>query len=220
MDFQQFLLHLPNIIPAVLPAEKAHVKMAPSERVKELQNIDLSAKNPRVAAVMMLFYPKNDMPHIILIVRNTYKGVHSSQIAFPGGKYEESDTDFKQTALRETEEEIGIASHKIEVVKKFTPLYIPPSNFMVHPYLGVASEPLTFYPDPREVADIIELSLTDFLEDTIVSETVLSTSYANNISVPAFRIQNHVVWGATAMMLSELREVLQDSLKKPRSGDS
>jgi 8-oxo-dGTP pyrophosphatase MutT (NUDIX family) len=213
MDFQQFLLHLPNIIPAVLPAEKAHVKMAPSERVKELQNIDLSVKNPRVAAVMMLFYPKNDMPHIILIVRNTYKGVHSSQIAFPGGKYEESDADFKQTALRETEEEIGIASHKIEVVKKFTPLYIPPSNFMVHPYLGVASEILTFCPDPREVADIIELSLADFLEDAIIGETVLSTSYANNIPVPAYRIQDKIVWGATAMMLSELREVLKNNLK-------
>lgn len=211
MDFQDFLQHLPNIIPAELPAEKAHVKMAPLERVQLMQNLDLSTKNPRIAAVMMLLYPKNEKTHLILIVRNAYNGVHSSQIAFPGGKYETSDADYKETALRETYEEIGVSTEKIEIVKQFTPMYIPPSNFLVHPFLGISSQELAFYPDIREVADIIELPLSVFLNDEIIIDATLSTSYANNISVPAFNIQNHVVWGATAMILSELREVLKNA---------
>jgi 8-oxo-dGTP pyrophosphatase MutT (NUDIX family) len=158
---------------------------------------------------MMLLYPKNDKTHLVLIVRNAYNGVHSSQIAFPGGKYEISDADYRETALRETHEEVGISSEKIEIIKQFTPVYIPPSNFSVHPFLGISSQELLFYPDIREVADIIELPLSVFLNDEIIIEATLSTSYANNISVPAYNIQNHVVWGATAMILSELREVLK-----------
>ena len=209
MDFQDFLQHVPNLIPVELPAEKAHVKMAPLERIQMMKNLDLSAKDPRIAAVMMLLYPKNNKTHLVLIVRNAYNGVHSSQIAFPGGKYEISDMDFRETALRETHEEIGISSEKIEIIKQFTPMYIPPSNFLVHPFLGISLQELSFYPDVREVADIIELPISVFLNDEIIIEAMLSTSYAANISVPAFNIQNHIVWGATAMILNELREVLK-----------
>ena len=214
MDFQDFLQHVPNLIPVELPAEKAHVKMAPLERITLMKNLDLSEKKPRIAAVMMLFYPKNGKTHLVLIVRNAYDGVHSSQIAFPGGKYEISDADFQETALRETHEEVGISSEKIEIIKQFTPMYIPPSNFLVHPFLGISSQELSFYPDIREVADIIELPLSVFLNDEIIIEATLSTSYAANILVPAFNIQNHVVWGATAMILSELREVLKITFKE------
>ncbi|HEX8013690.1 MAG TPA: CoA pyrophosphatase [Flavobacterium sp.] len=209
MDFQDFLQYVPKLIPVELPADKAHVKMAPLERIQLMKNLDLSTKTPRIAAVMMLLYPKDDKTHLVLIVRNAYNGVHSSQIAFPGGKYEISDADFRETALRETHEEVGISSEKIEIIKQFTPMYIPPSNFLVHPFLGISSQELSFYPDIREVADIIELPLSVFLNDEIIIEATLSTSYATNILVPAFNIQNHVVWGATAMILSELREVLK-----------
>ncbi|MRX39761.1 NUDIX domain-containing protein [Flavobacterium sp. LC2016-23] len=209
MDFQDFLQYVPNLIPVELPAVSAHIKMAPKERIEALKNLDLKVENPRIAAVMMLFYPKNKKTHLVLIVRNAYNGVHSSQIAFPGGKYEITDLDYKETALRETQEEVGVARDKIEVIKQFTPMYIPPSNFLVHPFLGISKEELLFYPDIREVADIIELPLSVFLNDEIIVETTLSTSYGDNILVPAFNIQNHMVWGATAMILSELRDVLK-----------
>ena len=209
MDFQDFLQYVPNLIPVELPATLAHIKMAPKERIEALKNLDFKAENPRIAAVMMLFYPKNGKTHLVLIVRNAYNGVHSSQIAFPGGKYENTDADYAETALRETHEEVGIAPNKIEVIKQFSPMYIPPSNFLVHPFLGISKEELQFYPDIREVAGIIELPLPVFLDDEIIIEATLSTSYGNNILVPAFNIQNHVVWGATAMILSELRDVLK-----------
>lgn len=210
MDFQEFLQYVPKIIEASLPAFDAHVKMAPLDRVESLKNIDIEGKNPRVAAVMMLFYPKNDATHLVLIVRNSYKGVHSAQIAFPGGKYELEDQNFAETALRETHEELGIHPDKIEILKPFTELYIPPSNFMVYPFLGISKEELMFTPQLSEVADIIELPLSLFLDDALVVNTNLSTSYADNISIPAFKIEEHIVWGATAMMLSELKEILKE----------
>ena len=210
MDFQEFLQYVPKIIEASLPAFDAHVKMAPLDRVESLKNIDVEGKNPRVAAVMMLFYPKNDATHLVLIVRNSYKGVHSAQIAFPGGKYELEDQNFAETALRETHEELGIHPDKIEILKPFTELYIPPSNFMVYPFLGISKEELVFTPQLSEVADIIELPLSLFLDDALVVNTNLSTSYADNISIPAFKIEEHIVWGATAMMLSELKEILKE----------
>ena len=212
MDFQEFLRFVPKLIDAKLPAFEAHIKMAPLERLESLKNIYLENKNPRIAAVMMLFYPKNERTHLVLIVRKTYEGVHSAQIAFPGGKYELDDDNYAETALRETHEEVGIHPDKIEILKPFTELYIPPSNFMVHPFLGISIEELVFVPEPSEVAEIIELPLSVFLSDGIVVDTNLSTSYANNINVPAFKIENHIVWGATAMMLSELKEVLKEVL--------
>jgi 8-oxo-dGTP pyrophosphatase MutT (NUDIX family) len=212
MDFQEFLRFVPKLIDARLPAFDAHIKMAPLERLESLRNNDFGDKKPRIAAVMMLFYPKKERTHLVLIVRNSYKGVHSAQIAFPGGKYELEDENFAETALRETHEEVGIHPDKIEILKPFTELYIPPSNFMVHPFLGISKEELVFLPQPSEVAGIIELPLSTFLSDAIVVDTNLSTSYADSISIPAFKIEEHIVWGATAMMLSELKEVLKEVL--------
>ena len=214
MDFQEFLRFVPKLIDARLPAFDAHIKMAPLERLESLRNSSFGDKKPRMAAVMMLFYPKNNSTHLVLIVRNSYEGVHSAQISFPGGKYEFDDKNFAYTALRETHEEVGIHPDKIQILKSFTEIYIPPSNFMVYPFLGISKEELVFTPQPTEVANIIELPLSTFLNDAIVVNEELSTSYANNIRVPAFKIDEHIVWGATAMMLSELKEVLKEVLNR------
>ncbi len=212
MNFQEFLQYVPKLIEAKLPAFDAHIKMAPLERLDSLKNINIEDKKPRTAAVMMLFYPKKEITHLALIVRNSYEGIHSAQIAFPGGKYELEDESFAQTALRETHEEIGIHPNKIKILKPFTELYIPPSNFMVYPFLGISHEELVFIPQPSEVAHIIELPLSVFLDDALVVKTNLSTSYADNITIPAFKIEEHIVWGATAMIMSELKEVVNEVL--------
>ena len=208
MKFDLFLNKIHTISNLELPGFDAHMKMAPAERKFFMQDIDLKTINPKIAAVMMLFYPKNDSTYLALIKRNSY-GVHSSQIAFPGGKYESEDTDYKQTALRETEEEIGIKINQINVIRAFTETYIPPSNFMVYPFLGISKTELTFQLQEDEVAGIVEMPLEILMNDANIVSKKIDTSYAKFIDVPGFQVNEHVVWGATAMMLSELKDTLK-----------
>ena len=212
MDFNIFLESIPKIVQEKLLGELSHLKMCPPEREDLMKNIKLESIKPREAAIMMLFYPKNNKTHLALILRTSYNGVHSSQIAFPGGKVEKFDLNFQETALRETHEEIGISPNIINVIRDFTPIYIPPSNFMVYPFLGFSNSELIFDIDPNEVAGIIELPMTEFLDENIVISKRMSTAYNLEIDVPAFKIQEHIVWGATAMMLSELKDVIKNVL--------
>jgi 8-oxo-dGTP pyrophosphatase MutT (NUDIX family) len=212
MDFQYFLEYVPSLAEARLPALDAHVKMAPLERIGNMINSAVENKSPRMAAVMMLFYPKNGKTHLVLIVRNSYEGVHSGQIAFPGGKFETEDENFRITALRETQEEVGVTPETIDIIKSFTEVYVPPSNFMVYPFLGICKKEICFVLDATEVSSIIELPLSVFLDDEILIEAKITTSYAKEVNVPAFNIEGHIVWGATAMILSELKDVLKSVL--------
>jgi 8-oxo-dGTP pyrophosphatase MutT (NUDIX family) len=208
MNFNVFFEAINNIVDVELPSRSAHIKMAPLERIKLIeQNLD-KVGNAKKAAVMMLFYPKNNVTHLVLIVRNSYPGIHSSQIAFPGGKPEEIDFNLKETALRETYEEIGIHPNNISVIRDFSTVYIPPSNFLVHPFLGISATELQFTLQEDEVAGIVELPLSLLLDDSIVVLKEMETSYAKSIEVPVFQIGEHSVWGATAMMLSELKDAL------------
>lgn len=162
---------------------------------------------------MAVFYPnKSDKTNFILILRKTYKGVHSNQVGFPGGRLEIFDKSLEHTALRETEEEVGIPKEEVEIVKKLTKLYIPPSNFWVHPYVGLIEKTPNLVPQISEVEKILEINIDEFLDEKNLIKQKLSTSYANNIEVPAFSLNGHVVWGATAMMLNELKELLKEVL--------
>lgn len=209
MNFDAFLKYIPQILEENLPGDDAHIKMMPLERMAIFKDLDLEKINPREASVMMLFYPKNDEPHLVMILRNSYKGVHSSQIGFPGGKVEKYDVSLADTALRETFEEIGIDRELITIVRPFTALYIPPSNFKVYPFLGYATRELTFNPDDREVFGIIEMPLSTLMDDDAKVSKTLSTSYMEEVDVPAFKFEEYYIWGATSQMLNELKEVLK-----------
>jgi 8-oxo-dGTP pyrophosphatase MutT (NUDIX family) len=209
MEFNDFLERIPKIAKVTLPGESAHAKMSPPERMEKMKSIDFSTLNPKKAAVLMLVYPKNGKATLALIERNSYKGVHSSQIAFPGGKIESFDASPLYTALRETEEEIGVPREKINLVCPFSAVYIPPSNFCVWPFLGYCDEMPVFIPDPREVAAMVEFPIADFLDEKNTEIRRMATSYSESIDVPVFMVGQHAVWGATAMMLSELKEVLK-----------
>jgi 8-oxo-dGTP pyrophosphatase MutT (NUDIX family) len=171
------------------------------------------AKSAKKAGVLALFYPNADFnTNFVLILRKTYKGVHSAQVGFPGGKYEEGDNDLMTTAMRETEEEVGVPTSILNIIKPMSPLYIPPSNFIVHPFLAVSECKPLFRKQEDEVEDIIEVSLLDFLNDRNVLMTRVPTSYNVEVEVPAFKLNDHIVWGATAMMLSELKDLLKQVL--------
>lgn len=210
MKFSDFESEIVKIKKMPLPGEHSHMEMAPIERLIELKRNALAKNSAKKAGVMVLFYPSADnTTHFVLILRKTYKGVHSAQVGFPGGKHEKDDNSFKATALRETEEEVGVPSSSISVIKKLTEIYIPPSNFFVQPYIGITATYPKFVPQDDEVEAIIEVPLTEFLDDNTLIEKTLSTSYATSIEVPAFLLQDQVVWGATAMMLNEVRILLK-----------
>ncbi len=206
-DFEKRVVKLKNLD---LPGDDFHFTMAPLERLQELKLRASEMSTAKEAAVLCLFYPSfSEETHFILILRKTYKGVHSAQVGFPGGKVENCDLSLEHTALRETEEEVGVGRHGVLVLKKMTEVYIPPSNFFVHPFVGITHQTPLFIPQEDEVEAIIEVPLLEFLSEEARIIQRLSTSYAKDIEVPAFQLQGHVVWGATAMMLNEVRELLQ-----------
>lgn len=213
MDFQEFENKIVKITKMELLGEAVQFKMAPMERLAELKRIAHQKNTARKAGVLALFYPSEEnKTNLALILRKTYKGVHSAQIGFPGGKYEDEDGDLKETALRETEEEVGVKRDSVLVLKKLTDVYIPPSNFFVQPFLGITSVTPNFKIQEEEVESLLEIPLLHFMDDSIKTIQALSTSYAKNIEVPAFTLNGHLVWGATAMMLNEIREMLKEIL--------
>ncbi|TVZ15022.1 NUDIX hydrolase [Maribacter sp. MAR_2009_72] len=210
MDFNLFEHQVSKIKDLPLPGEASQYKMAPQGRVADLKQINLTQKNPRKAAVMALFYPSEEKKtNLLLILRKTYKGVHSNQVGFPGGKAERNDNGLLNTALRETHEEVGVEPKDVTVVKELSTIFIPPSNFMVQPYMGLYKEPKPFRKQDEEVETILEVPLLDFMDEKKIVTKKLTTSYASNIEVPAFKLNGYIVWGATAMMLSEIKELLK-----------
>ena len=187
--------------------------MAPEIRIRELMDDHPKDRNAKKAGVMALFYPgTSQTTHLLFIQRNTYPGVHSGQIGFPGGQREPGDVDMLDTALRESCEEVGAVRGNVDVVMPISELYIPPSNLEVSPFIGLYNKSAPFRRQESEVEALIEIPLTDIMDDGNMSSQFLSTSYADRIEVPVFVFQGHTVWGATAMMLNEIRELLKEVL--------
>lgn len=196
-----------------MPGDESHYKMEPLIRREWRESDRIKNKNPKHAAVLALFYPNtNHETQLLLILRKTYQGVHSNQIGFPGGKVEKDDKSLMDTALRETFEEVGVLQNDVEVLKLLTEVYIPPSNFLVQSFIGLYKNPKPFVIQEDEVETLVEVKLTDFLDEKNKIEQQLSTSYAKNILVPAFKLNGYTVWGATAMMLNEIKDLLNKVL--------
>jgi len=164
------------------------------------------------AGVLVLFFPKEKNWHLVLIERTSrYENDrHRGQISFPGGRVEPDDPSLEYTALREAKEEVGIDLQKVEVLGKLTELYIPISNFLVHPYVAFTQETPEFSPQPEEVAGILEVPYDHFRQEQNILK--MDMTVRENIQlqeVPYFNIYGKVLWGATAMMISELLAVLE-----------
>lgn len=168
------------------------------------------AAAPRLGGVLALLYCAEDELHLVFTKRPDYDGVHSGQVSFPGGRHEPPET-LADTALRETCEEIGIPAPDVELMGSLTPLFVVPSNFEVHPFVGrfTGEGRPRFVPDVREVAAILEVPLRLLLEPATRVEESMELRGGLRMRVPCFRVGEHAIWGATAMMLSEFLERLR-----------
>jgi 8-oxo-dGTP pyrophosphatase MutT (NUDIX family) len=206
-DFQRFIASLEVKLAGPLPGISSQLKMAGMKRKIEAGQI-VVPNDARRAGVMVLFYPVEENPNIAFIKRNEYPGVHGGQISFPGGGWESHDKNMTETALRETEEEIGVPAEKIIPIGNLSSLYIPPSNFLVTPTVGYTTERPEFRPDPEEVEKILEIPFHLFLDSNNLTEKDIIVSMDVVIKVPCFSVNGYVIWGATAMMLHELTDVI------------
>ncbi|MFY9243278.1 MAG: CoA pyrophosphatase [Polaribacter sp.] len=208
MNFPDFKNKIEDLKIKKLGGLEAQFKMAPKLRLKYDAD-KIQASNPKKASVLALFYPNNKNETCLLLTqRASYKGTHSAQISFPGGKAEKGDKNSEYTALRETYEEVGIETSKVAIFREITDVYIPPSNFLATPFLGFTDSKPTFVLN-HEVAKTIEILVSDLLDDKVLSTVNLTTSYMKNIDVPCFKINDYIIWGATGMMLSEIKELLK-----------
>ena len=208
MKFEDFTKNITQLKKIQLGGVEAQFKLAPEMRLA-YDDKKITANNPKIAAVLALFYPNNNNnTSLLLTKRASYNGPHSNQISFPGGKIEKSDNNLSQTALRETFEEVGVSQEKVEILREITNVYIPPSNFLVTPFIGITKTKPMFKVN-SEVAEIIEISFLDLLDDNNVGTIQITNSYMKETLVPSFNINGSVVWGATAMILSEIKELLK-----------
>ncbi|MEQ9424693.1 MAG: CoA pyrophosphatase [Cyclobacteriaceae bacterium] len=209
MEFSALIKALERRLVLPLPGKNAQVRMAPYHSANQRFNNELSAK-ARKGAVLILLYPDENRICFPLIQRPKYEGVHSGQIALPGGKFEPEDKNLVQTALRESWEEIGIERDHVSVIGGLSQLFIPVSDFVVHPVIGYVNEVPSLTPDQIEVEHIIEADLNGLLDPQNSSETDIEINASLNIRAPYFRVNDKIVWGATAMMLAELVEVINE----------
>lgn len=218
-----------------LPGASSHLKMAPAHRIEEFRAIRDNDFNPRLSAVLVLLFPAQQIAqdtalptdtatvdelnntalselNIVFIRRGEYVGIHSGQIAFPGGRYEEDDADLRETAMREAEEEIGVARNSYEIIGQLTDLYVPPSNFLVRAYVAYAPHRPAYIADAREVQEVIEINFSQFIDSSNIKvKDFPAHNSVNNTSAPYFDVDGIAIWGATAMMLSELIDLTANS---------
>ncbi len=206
-DFNHFVEVLEQRLKQPLPGEQAQMKMASRVRLDDLK-LDYDISNAIPSGVLILFYPSSMEVKTVLILRQTYDGVHSGQVSFPGGRREENDKTIVETAIRESEEEVNIDPDKVNVIGALSDMYIPPSNFLVTPVVGYTTSKPDFKPEESEVERIIETNLDFLFDKTLQKETLLNIR-GYQINAPYFDIQSHIVWGATAMILSELKELIE-----------
>jgi len=189
------------------PGSKSQIKMSPNGREEMIESHQQAY---RQSAVLILLYPgKNGQAHTVFIERNKYDGAHSGQISLPGGSYEENDQNLVQTAIRETQEEIGALVDDRNVLGQLSSVKIPVSGFEVMPIVAYSHEKPIFKKDTEEVNKIIEISIADLIDLPIKEDQFIASVGNYKIKAPYYPLKEHKLWGATAMIISEFRELFK-----------
>jgi 8-oxo-dGTP pyrophosphatase MutT (NUDIX family) len=208
LSLQEVTLFLTERLKGVLPGAHAHEQMQAIPTGNARLKFD-HAVPPRQGSVLILLYEQAGFVHFPLIKRPEYSGAHSGQVSLPGGKTEPGE-DIITTALRECEEEIGIQRSNVAIIGKLTDFHVVPSNFLVTPVIGVMRSTPVFIPDPFEVARVFPASLEDLVKAEAVKKKEIIVGAGFQLIAPHFEIDGEIVWGATAMILGELRSLLME----------
>ena len=209
MISSDFLRKLQHGFSSDLPGVHAHKIMSPINRLIDPLSDD-ERLNYRKSAVGILCFPYNNTIQFVLLQRPEYEGNHSAQISFPGGKREENDESLEHTARRETYEEIGVELTANNLLGQLSEIYIPISNFTIEPFVYFLESEPSILPDEREVASVHIISIDDLLNDENVKTMDMKLITGIKMkNVPYFLLNDKIVWGATAIMLSELKEMLR-----------
>ncbi|MGC8865829.1 MAG: NUDIX hydrolase [Bacteroidales bacterium] len=194
-----FIKNLSFRLKEALPGPKAWKHMMPEGRL-----LDMPAEVVPVESAVLVLFIERDYQLFLLLIRRSEDGrIHGGQIGFPGGRAESSDIDLWNTALREAQEETGIAPETVEQLGLLSPLYIPHSNFRVHPHVGYTSKTPTFVRQKEEVDEILMIPYPLFFDRNYQSTFVFDT-LRGPVSAPCFAMEGVRIWGATAMIISEL----------------
>ena len=207
-NFEQFIGNLKaNLNGSPLPGATAQWSMAPATRREELSR-RTSDEHPKQSAVLVLFYPRDYKIHLVFMKRPVDDTVHSGQIAFPGGRVEKEDKTLVDTALREAQEEVNVDPKQVTVVGSLSKLHIPPSNYDVYPIIGYTYERPNFIGND-EVDKILEVEVDVLLDPETKTEKTIYHRLGKLVDVPCYYVQDEIIWGATAMMLGELLELIR-----------
>jgi len=207
---EAFIQILEERLARELPGWTAQRKAAPPDRAP---HPNIPPPDARFASVLIALYPIAERIHTGLILRPSYPGVHGGQVAFPGGKREPEDADDVETALREAEEEVGLSRSLPRIVGSLSPVYIPPSRYWVSPIVAVLDHRPQFVADQHEVERVLELPLAHLSQPEVLRNAEFGQGGQRFYS-PAYHWDDFVIWGATAMMISELMTVIDDQLDR------
>ena len=187
------------------PGLRAQINMSPRPRAPAMSNAPA-----RAGSVLLLLYPLDGRLHLVLTRRTEELPSHKGQISLPGGAQKAGES-FEEAALREAHEELDLDPDEIQVLGRLTPLYIPPSNYCIRPVVGYTPARPTFHPNPREVAEVLEVPLAELLDPSTVREEDWHLR-GIMVRVPFFAVKEHKVWGATAMVLAEFVELVRSAM--------
>ena len=206
-EFNEFITSLRVKLMQPLPGAASQMLMASMRRVMEHGRTKVP-DGVKKGGVLVLLYPSDGKIFIVFMKRTEYPGVHSGQVSFPGGGWEPGDESMTKTALREAEEEIGVDQKTVNILGQLSDLFIPPSNFLVTPVVGYTEQRPAFIPDPVEVERILEVSLDHLLLKETRQVREITVFPDNRMRVPCFYAGGDIIWGATAMIINELIDVI------------
>jgi 8-oxo-dGTP pyrophosphatase MutT (NUDIX family) len=213
-DWENLASGVEDVLRGALPGLAAQLTMVPEPRPGHRTYEDAEASSLKAAILLFVFPRAGDL--VLLLTRRTDRVLrHRGQISFPGGEQHPGEPPL-ETALRETEEETGADLSRARILGALTPLYIPPSNYCVYPFVAFTGEAPQFRPQPDEVAEVLEVPL-DHLREAGNTRAEVWTLNGSPVRVPYFEFRGHKIWGATAMVLAEFLAVLGQAQERGKA---